>query len=231
MKEYYLESELDKDIFTENETTELIKESKAHVEQLEEGVSLEHLNFANKLEEVEQNYRIVGNPYEDMKTWSSQSELNSCVIACQEMIAEQLTGENYSEEKMIAIAKEHGWYDPECGTSMEDVGRLLEEMGMEVIYETDATIKDLAQALEDGKVICEVNNMILAEPELNNLPGQKANHVVWVIGIDASNPEDVMVILNDPGIENGCGIYYNLETFINAWNTSGNYMTTVVQED
>lgn len=204
-----------------------VTELSAQMEQLEDGVCLEHLNARHHMETEGRQERIIGQPYEDMETWSPQEEDYSCAIACQEMIAEQLTGKDFSEEKMIAFARERGWYDPECGTTMYDVGRLLEEMGMKVERQTGATISDLAAALEQGKVICCVNNMLLSEPSLAMLPGLRANHAVQVIGIDTTNPECVEVLLNDPGVENGCGIRHSLDHFLKAWKTSGNFMVSV----
>lgn len=212
---------------SENQELFGLNELSDQMRQLEEGVSLEHMHAERNLETEERQEQIIGQPYEDMETWSPQEEDYSCAIACQEMIAEQLTGKDISEEKMIAFARERGWYDPECGTTMYDVGRLLEEMGMKVERQTGAAISDLASALEQGKVICGVNNMLLSEPALAILPGLRANHAVQVIGIDMTNPEHVEVILNDPGVENGCGIRHSLDIFLKAWKTSGNYMVSV----
>lgn len=197
------------------------------IELLEEGVSLEHLHAGRGMETEGQRERIIGEPYEDRETWSPQAEENSCAVACQEMIAEQLTGQDFSEEEMIALARERGWYDPESGTTMSDVGKVLEEMGMTVERQTGATVNDLAAALEQGKVICGVNNMLLSAPELSVLPGLRANHAVQVTGIDTSDPNRVEVILNDPGVENGCGIRHSLDDFLKAWKTSSNFMVSV----
>lgn len=110
-----------------------------------------------------------------MKAWSSQVEKCSYAVACQEMVARQLTGENISEERMIAFAQEQGWYDPESGTTMYNTGRLLETMGMRVECETGVSVGDLAQ------------------PALTMFPGLKANHAVWVTEIDISDPENIEV--------------------------------------
>lgn len=128
---------------------------------------------------------------------------------------------------MIALARERGWYDPESGTTMLDVGKVLEELGMTVERQTGATISDLAAALAQGKVICGVNNMLLSVPELAMLPGLRANHAVQVIGIDTSDPNRVEVILNDPGVENGRGIRHSMDDFMKAWKTGGNFMVAV----
>lgn len=228
MIENYLNRERTRDAVGINELAGVTELAGAgHTELLEEGVSLEHLHAGRGMEAEGPKERIIGQPYEDMETWSPQAEDNSCAVACQEMIAEQLMGQDFSEENMIAFARERGWYDPESGTTIFDVGKILEEMGLQVERQTGATISDLAVALEQGKVICGVNNMLLSAPELAMLPGLRANHAVQVIGIDTSNPDRVEVLLNDPGVENGCGIRHGLDDFLKAWKTSGNFMVSV----
>ena len=50
------------------------------------------------------------------------------------------------------------------------------------------------------------------------------NHAIEVVGIDKSNPEDIKVIVNDPGVEDGCCKSIDYDVFMNAWATSSNYM-------
>lgn len=167
---------------------------------------------------------IAGNPETDMKNWHEQAGDNSCAVCCQEFIAEQLLDREFSEQGMSQYAAERGWYDPETGTTVNDVGKLLEALGLEVERQSGLTLPDLFNELESGhKLICGVNNMILQNPGFAELPGLNANHAVQVIGIDYSNPEDVRVILNDSGVPNGMGRNVSADTFVKAWNTSGNF--------
>lgn len=141
-----------------------------------------------------------------------------------EFVAEQLLDREFSEQELVKYATEQGWYDPETGTTLSDVGKLLEALGLEVERESGLTLQDLFNELESGhKLICGVNNMILENPDFADLPGLNANHAVQVIGIDYSNPEDVRVILNDSGVPDGMGRNVSAEAFVKAWNTSGNF--------
>ena len=100
----------------------------------------------------------------------------------------------------------------------------MEAVGLRVERSEHLTVSDLAMSLAEGeKVICGVNNMILQEPALADLPGINANHAVEVIGIDYSDPGNPKVILNDPGVENGRGIRHNLDVFMDAWKTSDHF--------
>ena len=55
-------------------------------------------------------------------------------------------------------------------------------------------------------------------------PLSGANHAVEVIGIDYSDPEHPMVILNDSGPQNGCGEMVPLDQFLDAWQDGDNLM-------
>lgn len=196
------------------------------VKEIEPGLTLERSEQTaiSPSELTENPERIAGDPETDMKNWHMQEGDNSCAVCCQEFIAEQLLDREFSEEELVEYATEHGWYDPETGTTLSDVGKILEGLGLEVEQEFGLTLSDLANELESGhKLICGVNNMILENADFADLPGFNANHAVQVIGIDYSNPEDVRVILNDSGVPYGMGRNVSADTFVKAWNTSGNF--------
>ena len=173
-----------------------------------------------------------GTPEKDLENWHMQSETNSCAVCCQEFVAEQLLGQEFSEEKMTKFAKEQGWYHPETGTTISDTGKLLEAAGLEVKREANQTLSDMFRELEQGhKIIAGVNNSILDNPKFAKLPGIQANHVVEVIGIDYSNPEIVQVILNDSGVPDGRGRLVSADTFAKAWDTSNRFMVTAWKGD
>lgn len=191
---------------------------------LESGVVRE---IIGEMEQPDENLGAVetlfGDP-EDAENWHPQTETNSCAIACQEFVAEQLLDQEFSEQKMIEYAQKKGWYEPTEGTPRFDVGNLLEACGLEVERAMYCTVTDLMQALADGeKVICGVNNMILAEPKMADMPGLTGNHAVEFIGIDFSNPRNPQVILNDPGVKNGQAVRHDMDVFMKSWETCNNY--------
>lgn len=196
------------------------------VKEIEPGLTLERAEqTALSLSEITENAeRVAGTPETDMENWHEQAEQNSCAVCCQEFVAEQLLDREFSEQELVKYATERGWYNPETGTTLSDVGKLLESLGLEVERESGLTLSDLFNELDSGhKLICAVNNMVLEDPAFADLPGMSANHAVQVIGIDYSNPEDVRVILNDSGVSNGMGRSVSADTFVKAWNTSGNF--------
>lgn len=195
--------------------------------ELESGVILERVEQSVVNETPEASDLVAGTPEKDLENWHMQSEANSCAICCQEFVAEQLLDQEFSEQEMTKFATEQGWYNPETGTTISDVGKLLEAVGLEVKQEYNQTLSDIFGELDDGhKVIVGVNNMILENPEFAELPGYRANHAVEVIGVDYSNPEGVQVILNDSGVPDGKGRVVSADTFAKAWNTSQRFMVT-----
>lgn len=217
-----------------------VPEQPEEMRELEEGVLMERVGemrqelgglIENIKECLEKDEQISGNPEKDMENWHLQTEQNSCAIACQEFVAEQLLDREFTEEELIQLATERGWYDPATGTPVSDVGNILEELGLEVERQNGVTLEELSEMLDNGeKVIVGVNNMVLVNPAMANIPGMTANHAVQVIGIDASDPDNIQVILNDPGVENGQGIRHDLDTFMKAWNTSGNFTVSADKE-
>ncbi len=174
---------------------------------------------------------IVGDPEADMESWHMQDGDVSCAVVCQEFVAEELLDREFTEAEFCAYAEEHGWYDPETGTAPNDVGNILESFGLDVERKQGVTLSELSDMLERGKkVICGVNNEVLVHPEWAEMPGVSANHAVQVIGIDSTNPDDIRIILNDPGVPDGRGISHSLNEFMSAWATGGNYTVSVEKE-
>lgn len=209
------------------------------IKELESGVFLERLGEQTEklggiiefIEKAMKKDYIAGDPEEDMENWHMQDGAMSCAVVCQEFIADELLNRDFTEEEFCAYAEEQGWFDSMNGTSPEDVGNILESLGLDVERREGVKISELAEMLENGeKIICGVNNMVLANPELADLNGISANHAVQVIGIDSTDPNDIRVILNDPGVPDGRGISHSLSTFMTAWSTGNNFTVSVGKE-
>lgn len=193
--------------------------------ELEPGVRLEKIGEIKSIPESAERPEglIVGDYKEAMEHWHMQLENDSCVITQEISVAEQLLGKDLSEEKMLEFSKRQGLYDGNR-ISESDCGKFLEYMGINSERLENLRLNDLVQELSDGsKVICGVNVDILYHPELFDLPGVRANHVVQVIGIDMTNLDDIKIILNDSGVPDGKGIRVDAEAFMKAWETSDNF--------
>lgn len=182
---------------------------------------------------------VVGDPADDMSAWHEQSHTDSCAEVSQEFVLDELTGHDYTENELINDSEQHGWYTPGQGTSMNDVGNLIEEHGFDVEKSTGNSLNDLAEKLDQGdKVIVGVNgeeiwnnvsgsasqNESTSSSALSGVGQGQADHAVEVIGIDYSDKDNPMVILNDPGYPEGKGLEVPADDFVNAWNASDNFM-------
>lgn len=184
---------------------------------------------------------IIGNPAEDMQDWHVQQHDDTCAVVSQEFILEELTGQEFDEEQLRDEAMEMGVYTDGGGTTVDNVGDLIEAHGFDVDKTTGNTLEDLSAQLEAGnKVIVGVDGYeIWTNGEHDSDAGffsdlfgldKDANHAVEVIGIDNSDPDHPMVILNDPGHPDGQGMMVDAEVFMNAWNDSDNFMVNTTGE-
>ncbi|MFE7835009.1 C39 family peptidase [Streptomyces sp. NPDC057474] len=177
---------------------------------------------------------VLGNPGEAMDLWQEQAGQNACAISAQGMVLEYLTGERVSEEQLTEEAASREWYDG-TGTRPEHVGSLLELHGVPVQQVEGASLEQLEGVLADGgAAIVGLDAQEIWAPghdpdddalgDAPGIPGQDANHAVWVTGIDNSDPAHPMVILNDSGHPDGQGLEVPLDEFMGAWQDSGNLL-------
>jgi len=171
---------------------------------------------------------IVGQPSEGNMTSQEirQGHPDTCAIRSQEIVLRDF-GIDVDEETLIEEAVENGWYC-ENGTKDSDVGRLLELHGVQVTRYVDAGINDLVDQLEAGKkVIVGVDAGELWDPDGEYFEdfffGENADHALIVSGVDASDPDNVKVIVTDPGTGEVAKAY-PLEQFMDAWEDADNCM-------
>lgn len=185
---------------------------------------------------VHDDDEIVGSPLEDMTHWHIQSYPDTCAVVAQEYILDSVLPYDVTEDELVRHAVSSGWYFPGGGTPALQVGNLLEMHGIAVAREENASFEHLTDALQNGqKVLVGVDGDELISSGIDPvrddwigdgyaIPGQDANHVVQVIGVDVTDPHNPMVILNDPGHANGCGMMVSVDKFMNAWQDSGHYL-------
>lgn len=163
---------------------------------------------------------ISGTPEQDIPLWTLQSENNSCAVNCSSFILRSEVDPRLTEGKLIQEGREQNLYFPDIGTYFKDVGALCEAHGMEREMLTNVTLEDIEHIQDGGgKVIAMVSALRMAFP--NRFGFFRADHAVQVVGIDRNDPEDVRVILNDPGRQDGQGLSVPEKVFLKAWATSG----------
>ena len=158
----------------------------------------------------------------------------SCAVHSQYHVLKDY-GYEGSVDDLIQEATERGWYDPESGTPLEHVGKLLELHGVDCNMYVNATELNLVSELAQGKrVIVSVDSDELWG---NEGPFSKildalgldfgGDHALVVSGYDCSDPKNPTVILTDSGTGQAAAPY-PLKDFVAAWE-DGN-CTMIVPE-
>ena len=173
------------------------------------------------------NGMIVGEPSRDAHDWVQQTTPFTCDVVSQEMILHEF-GVDVSEAQLTYDAASHGWLT-DAGTSPQDMARLLDLYGVDTHINYSERIDDLAAELAQGhKVIVAVDSGDLwNSPDSSWFNPHVADHAIVITGLDMSNPDRPMVVVNDPGDPIGAGKEYPLGQFLEAWGGSGNmYVAT-----
>ena len=155
---------------------------------------------------------------------------DTCAFQSQALILREY-GFDVTQEDLMQIAKEQGWYVEGYGTPEDKVGKLLEYYGLDTSITEGNNIFNLANELAQGhRVLVTVDSGELWSPGLGEkledlLIGEQADHALLVVGVDTSNPSDVKVIVTDPG--NGNTQYaYSEKEFMDAWKDSNCFMAS-----
>lgn len=164
----------------------------------------------------------------DPETYQYYSD--TCAFQSQALILREY-GFDIRQEDLIQVAKEQGWYVEGYGTPEDKVGKLLEYYGLDTSRTEGNNIFNLANELAQGhKILVTVDSGELWSPGLGEkmedlLLGEQADHALLVVGVDTSNPDDVKVIVTDPG--NGNTQYaYSEKEFMDAWKDSNCFMAS-----
>lgn len=172
---------------------------------------------------------IYGDPEESMEHWEYQGDTNRCAIYSQLFVIEELTGQELDIEELADIAEENDWFTEENGTPIAYMNKLLDYYGVENEMTFDNDLEDLQESLEAGEkviVSLDADEVWYGDDDTIYAPDDGVNHAVQVIGIDYSNPDEPMVILNDSGNPDGCGEMVPLDTFMDAWEDGNCQMIT-----
>jgi hypothetical protein len=184
------------------------------------------------------NVPDIGNDWnvqQTFSTWSNSavgSDTNfvqqttpfTCAVASQEMVLHDF-GIDVSESQLVYDATSNGWLTGN-GTSISDMGKLLEHYGVSTHTNHNGDIASLVDELAHGrKVIVAVDsgelwNGVSFWQRLTGIDNYSPDHAIVVSGIDFSDANNPQVIVNDPGYPDGGGMRYPLNHFLESWNDS-----------
>lgn len=195
--------------------------------------SVMNLSLQNDFSDMDSNIYSADGHYGETNP-IQQAYSDTCAIKSQQLILNDF-GVPCSEDDLVQYSYEHGWYQGN-GTTMPDVGNLLETAGIPVTRQADANVFNLVSELAQGhKIIVGVDadelwhNESIGEKFKNWLSdfflGDTPDHALIVAGIDTSDPNNIQVLVTDPGSGDYCKAY-PLEQFMDAWADSSCYMVS-----
>lgn len=145
---------------------------------------------------------------------------NSCAIKCQQIILRDY-GIDVSENELMDIAIQYGWFNYALGMYMHDNGKLLGCFGIGYHHLQHSTVEDIAWELQQGhRVMVNVNADKLHEGPEVSFRHNEASHAVLITMVSKG---DGCLFFTDPmtgNIDEPCPI----EWFQNAWRDSVCYM-------
>lgn len=174
-----------------------------------------------------------GDPDGAAAYWAEQS-YDDCAIMSAADVVGQMTGTAPSEEEITAWAAStpsvsepgdmiymHGEdpNDPAAGSIFKDLPIVLDHYGVPAQYVGGSNLPALQDVLgRQGAVIVNLNGETIWDVEGDR---SQADHALVVTGV---NTDTGMVHLNDSGDEAGANSQVTIDTFLAAWQTSGNEM-------
>ena len=156
---------------------------------------------------------IIGTPDIQAGSWELQMQPDNCAVVAEMSLINQF-GIGLTQEQADYISSSNGWYHPGGGTSPADIGNMMDMYGIPNHSVQNATLDDLARELQAGHgvIVGLDSDQLWDQGPLNDLKialckglgldssqFMPADHAVVVTGIDASEPNNLMVILNDSG--------------------------------
>lgn len=160
-----------------------------------------------------------------------QSYKRDCAIKSQQIGLDKF-GIHISEDQLVDEAIQNGWYDPNNGTYLENVGNLMELHGVPVNRYENGNIFNVIDEMSKGHfIIMGVDSGELWHPGFWEQFEDKMpliggpDHALIVSGVNLSNQT---VVLTDPGTGDLLK-EYPLEQFIDAAKDSHFFMVTTQQ--
>lgn len=190
----------------------------------------------NMKEQFNQGFRTFGESAENLReqNFIQQPDDHSCALRSQQIILRDF-GIDIPFDDLEKIALEAGVYTNH-GTYTDDIGKVLEIAGVGVHQVAGGTIYDLTNELAQGHrvmVSVDANELWYNDTTTGKLTNwisdaighQGGNHALIVAGVevDMDNPNNVKVVLTDPGAGD-LRIEYPIEQFMDAWRDSNCFM-------
>ena len=170
--------------------------------------------------------KVIGDPVSAMEKWECQGSTGRCGLYAQKFVIEEFTGKDIDMGEYLKVAKDNGWFGEGDGTAALNMNKMLDQYGIKNEMTFHNSLEDIEASLSRGeRVIVSIDADEIWYGEKDNVftpfdaEGlDSANHAVEVIGIDKTDPDNPMVVLNDSGTPAGRGELVPADIFCDAWD-------------
>ena len=156
---------------------------------------------------------------------------DTCAIRAQEIILRDY-GINVTQDDLIRLSSDQGWYNDGHGTTLDNVGKILNHYGVETACHQEGNIGNLLEELSQGHRVIVGADSDELRGETGFLHGigeffgfKNPDHTLLVSAMDDSDPDNRKIIITDPGTGE-VAHFYTLEEFENAWEDSKCFYVT-----
>ena len=218
------------------ETVDSLQDVNAFTVTDNDKMNINNSNFqtmANSIKIGASSYGETGQNIKD-PIFIQQPDDHSCALRSQQIILRDF-GIDIPFKDLEKIAKENGVYSDD-GTSMCDVGKVLDIAGVGMHQVIGCNMFDLTNELAQGHRIIvgvDANELWYNDSITDKLKNwfdditgnQGGNHALIVAGVEVNpnNPSDVKVVLTDPG-SGDLRIEYPMKQFMDAWQDTNCFM-------
>ena len=162
---------------------------------------------------------------------ATYEEENLCCLECEKYVLRKF-GIEFDEQQLLHKAISNGW-QKEKGTALHNIGRHLESNGLIATRQYNASIEDIAEALDNNESVIvavdggELTGNRVEEMMEDIIIGQIPDHTVVVLSVDARHHT---ITIFDPNSSNTEDTY-PFEQFMDAWDDSKNYLVTITTDN
>ncbi len=222
--------------YSVNTLDEVIENEMIDLEDMDLFIDKYNSEINNNMEKMNRAYSTYGESGENVNdpVYILQPDDHSCALRSQQIVLRDF-GIDIPFDKLEQLAKEYGVYT-DGGTYTYDIGKVLQIAGVGMHQVEGTSFMDLTNELAQGhRVIVSVDSNELWHNDsftekLKNwfddtFGEQGGNHALIVAGVEVNlqNPDDVKVVLTDPGAGD-LRIEYPLDQFMDAWKDSNCFM-------
>ena len=153
-----------------------------------------------------------------------QQDLNNCAVVAQKMLLDAAGIPNSEGALTLRAVLDGSLPSLHSGMHPSRVGEILERHGISMHTRPHLTLSEIEELLRAGHGVIvgvDADELWFGDDDTVDL-GLGDNHVVVLLDIDRTDPDNPVAVMNDSGIPDGAERRVPLQTFLDAFADSGN---------